>query len=213
MVGIAGAFKIIEWASLSKGVLKEGEIAPGLVAVKAETGSASTSPSQLTRTQESSLDGLELLSAVRGIGWKFGTGSHVHIPPEWRDTSNRMRWVVQTLLSTFAFFLVTDFFESSLKAFPGIGTAKGGSMFVFGRNVWEKYAISTLIEILTGYGIIAGTFVSLFSCQQPLRGLLWLCRLLNRLSDAVVILCRHTAPRTIRLAAPFPSALVRTFAP
>jgi hypothetical protein len=50
MVGIARAFKIIEWASLPKGVLNEGGIVPRLVAVKAETRRVSTSSSQITKT-------------------------------------------------------------------------------------------------------------------------------------------------------------------
>lgn len=170
MTAITAACKMIDYVLHSSGVLKEDEIAPGVLSKPTSNGakvngnghtndgtrSLSEPIANSSVTRQSALDGPDLFWSLRGLGWKFGTGSHLYIPPEWRDTSSRSKWIFQTFQHTLLYFFWTDLLESTLKLFPGVGDAEGGSMFAFGRNAVEKRVISTGIEILTGFGIIVG---------------------------------------------------------
>ena len=56
--------------------------------------------------------------------------------------------------------LVVDFLATILRLSP-IGSPQGGSIFAFGNNTFEKYAISTGYTILTGVLISLGEFCGL----------------------------------------------------
>lgn len=109
------------------------------------------------------LDSAEALASMRGIGWQFGSGTGLFIPPEWRDTTSRARFVQQTIISLLIHFTLFDVITSLIKLVPGIGTTDGGSIFAFGGdNVFRKYAISALIEFSTGVAFILGAFLKTF---------------------------------------------------
>lgn len=105
------------------------------------------------------MDSAEALASLRGIGWQFGSGTGLYVPPEWRDTTSRSRFVQQTLISWLIHFTLFDLLTSLIKLVPGIGTPNGGSIFAFGGdNVFKKYAISATIEFSTGVAFILGAF-------------------------------------------------------
>lgn len=101
-------------------------------------------------------DGLELLFNARGIGWEFGTGEGLYIPKETRNVQNRMIFCLQTLFSILIHFLIMDIVDTILRATPGLGTPSGGSIFAFGSNTLEKYAISTGLHLITVIMISVG---------------------------------------------------------
>lgn len=109
------------------------------------------------------LDAAEALASLRGIGWQFGTGTGLYVPKDWRDTSSRRTFALQTLGSWLAMFTMFDVLTSLIKLVPGVGTTQGGSIFAFGSNVFEKYAISLTIEFATGVAFIFGTRILVIS--------------------------------------------------
>ncbi|KDQ62485.1 hypothetical protein JAAARDRAFT_149394 [Jaapia argillacea MUCL 33604] len=97
-------------------------------------------------------DAIEMLCAVRGIGWDFGHG--VYVPKEWRSTE-RTKFLLQTLKSFAIHFFLLDFQESLLKLVPGVGSPFGGTIFL-PLPLYQRYALSTAIHILTGSCILSG---------------------------------------------------------
>lgn len=102
------------------------------------------------------LDASELICAMRGIGWAFGTGTRVYVAHDWRNTANRGVFARQTFVMLLLKFLITDMGESVLKMVPGVGDPLGGSIFAFGKNAFEKYTISTALNFITGLCIMTG---------------------------------------------------------
>lgn len=102
-------------------------------------------------------DGAELICSFRGIGWDYGTGTGLQVPRQWKNVHNRKVFILQAIL-TFAFYtLVIDFIHTIIRLSP-IGSPQGGSIFAFGNNTLEKYAISTGYTILSGLLIALGGF-------------------------------------------------------
>ncbi|KAF9513101.1 hypothetical protein BS47DRAFT_1485832 [Hydnum rufescens UP504] len=182
LAAILWAFKAVEFGLAPNGILKVGEIEPGVLravangngngngAIKVgkmangspagEKRRPATRPSGSRNIAGEVLAGLrdaiEVESALRGIGWEAGTGSGIYIPQDTRDTAHPARFSLQTLRQLIFCFLATDLLESCLKLVPGLGTPAGGSMFAFGSNVYEKYLISTGIHLITGFAILSG---------------------------------------------------------
>lgn len=95
-------------------------------------------------------EGVELSLNFRGVGWLFGRDSHIPIPHEPRNINNKLVFVLQTLGSMLAHYIGTDIVGCLLKMIPGVNTPDGGSIFAFGNNTFEKYAISMGISALSG---------------------------------------------------------------
>ncbi|KZV80485.1 hypothetical protein EXIGLDRAFT_572399, partial [Exidia glandulosa HHB12029] len=98
-------------------------------------------------------DAIELLCAVRGIGWDFGSG--IYVPPLGRPTE-RDPWIRATLKSIVVSFLALDFLESFLKLWPGVGSPTGGSIFFPTLPPVQRYILSTALHTCTGFAFVAG---------------------------------------------------------
>ncbi|KAF8323285.1 hypothetical protein DL93DRAFT_2223221 [Clavulina sp. PMI_390] len=138
-----------------EGVLKMNEIAPGVVVPAAGedgTKEESTLPTPIVSKENWSifailLDGLELLSNLRGIGYKHGTGTGIYVEPDWRDRTDRRRYLRQTVVTGLWWFLLVDSTNSILK--HANVRVPGGTIFGRGRNFWESAIISTALAQLT----------------------------------------------------------------
>lgn len=150
--------RAIEFASLPNGRLKIGEIAPGRIATPAiskglqeglRNGDSRPHAEASRRSPFSRgvLDSLEVLCAMRGIGWDFG--ADLYIPLE-RQTVPRLARHAATS------FLVLDFIDSTFKLFPQFATPAGGSIFDTNLSPPLRYAESTFLHFLTGCGFMAG---------------------------------------------------------
>lgn len=117
-------------------------------------------------------DGCELLSASRGIGWKFGAG--IHIPKECRPME-RSAFLRETLLDVFQHWLIIDACDTFIKLLPGVGSPGGGTIFRPEFPVPGRYILSSLIFFATGaciascfhvcYGIVTLIAVGMFSSE------------------------------------------------
>lgn len=160
--------KALEFALHPEGMLKIGEIRPGVVKGKGRGtqngytngsahGNGHTSANGLEMQDEGLhawwYDAFELAHTMRGLKWKFGQG--VHIPPPDRP-QDRGGFIRATLLSFIRNFLLLDFLESLVKLFPGVGSPVGGSMFYSQLSIPLRYIVSTTIHILTGSALLAG---------------------------------------------------------
>ncbi|KAF8312207.1 hypothetical protein DL93DRAFT_2082308 [Clavulina sp. PMI_390] len=160
---------VIFFAWHEHGVLKMGEVEPGVPAISSTTngngnGNANgkhkhkkTHPktphenAQLASASSSSnffLRAFELLLNPRGIGWKFGTGSGIYCAPDWRNLSSRYAFLKQTLWQIGGNFLLLDMVNSILDR-SNVRVA-GGTIFGRGGNWMESLAISTWLTVLTG---------------------------------------------------------------
>jgi hypothetical protein len=81
------------------------------------------------------------LANGRGIGWQYGIGCY--IPREWQDTSNEWTFILQSLRTIFFAILIA---ESIIRQFPEIYGPNGSMLFMFGKNVFEKYAVFTMLH-------------------------------------------------------------------
>lgn len=155
------AARILDYGFAPAGMLRVGEVQPGVVyptmgrngAIpkdeKNGTHGSSLPPSlssisPLRRMKAFLSEGFELVLNGRGLGWQYGEG--VYYPVQWRDTSRRSRFLLQCLGTIVTTLMVQDLGESIFRQFPEVHSP-GGSMFMFGRNAIEKYAISTLLHI------------------------------------------------------------------
>ncbi|KAF9511020.1 hypothetical protein BS47DRAFT_1364097 [Hydnum rufescens UP504] len=138
---VAGAYSILmimkalQLGLSPNGILKLGEKVPGEITLPASDLVVHDPPKRAVRAPgsltlvEHFLSGLEVLTCARGIGWEFGSGTKIQIPPETRDVSDTSK-------------------------FLRIGTPDGGSIFVFGQNTMERYLISALLHLITSLSLI-----------------------------------------------------------
>ncbi|ESK95769.1 hypothetical protein Moror_12498 [Moniliophthora roreri MCA 2997] len=163
--------KALEYALTPAGMLKIGEVQPGVVEHVNGNGvangksngaanghshpkhSVSSSTSQNSCLPRWFADALELVFTCRGFQFRFGRG--VHIPKQTRPLA-RDPFLLATLISFLRNFLLLDFLESVIKLFPGVGDVSGGSMFYSNLPPIQRYAVSTLIHMLTGSALLAG---------------------------------------------------------
>ncbi|KAF8312927.1 hypothetical protein DL93DRAFT_2204159 [Clavulina sp. PMI_390] len=165
LMGVPMALKILEFAISPHGMLKMGEHEPGLLENPtgdldrtSDTNSGSIKPhSWRSPLVSSCVDALEVCCTMRGIGWQFGTGTNVYLAPEWRDTTNKARFIRQTSALWLLNYTLFDVVTYGLRLVPGLGTPAGGSIFAFGGDsVVKKYLISFTITFFTGTTFITG---------------------------------------------------------
>lgn len=121
--------------------------------------SSPTSQSALRRVISFLYDGLELFFNLRGVGWEFGTGAGLQVPKHTRNVNNRAVFILQTIRGMMLQLFAIDLADTMLRSYLG---QSGGSIFAFGGNVFEKYAISTCLHLASGVIIVAGQFTWLF---------------------------------------------------
>lgn len=164
----AGVSSLFAFALPREGVLKMNEVSPGVTEVENDEGinssrsaerkgSPDSVPSQTAQPHPLRLfvaNALELSTCIRGIGWKFGTGTGLYVAKDWRDLSNRSVFLRQTLRSIVIHFLIVDT-SNSILARSGV-RRPGGTVFGRGRNAIESSIISTFLTLLTGTFLIYG---------------------------------------------------------
>lgn len=157
VMGILTPGYIIFLAKDPGGVLKLNEVAPGVLAEpkseETESSKEQSSPAPTSRTPvfPSPLaffgNGLELITNLRGIGWKFGKENHIYVAKDTRDVTNRSVFLRQTLQSIMWQGLSLDIAQAIL-AHADI-RHPGATMFGRGRNAAESVLISTVLTVLT----------------------------------------------------------------
>lgn len=140
------------------------EVSPGVIMLPSESAQGVENPvlesSQISHSGPSFIGrGMELLWNMRGIGWKFGTGTGVYVAKDSRDLSNRSIFLRQTLLSIMYHFLVADV-SNSILVHSGV-RLPGGTLFGLGRNRSESVLISTFLSVTASFYLSYSEFNSL----------------------------------------------------
>ncbi|KAJ3751675.1 hypothetical protein EV360DRAFT_89488 [Lentinula raphanica] len=164
--------KALEYALTPEGMLRVGESQPNQPKGKARAisnGDAGNHydhedhPPDLSQSQSFSFisafgDALKLAHEMRGVGWKFGAGTHI---PRLTRPLDRTQFLRVTFWSFVNYFLVLDLLESIIKLFPGVGvpTPTGGSMFYQDLPLPQRYLVSTTIHMLTGSALLSGFYM------------------------------------------------------
>ncbi|KAF8312929.1 hypothetical protein DL93DRAFT_1211109 [Clavulina sp. PMI_390] len=167
LMSVPIALKILEFAISPHGMLKMGEIEPGIVKKpaaeldRAMSGDLKSTPREHTSPRNpfvaGFVDAFEVCCSMRGIGWQFGTGTNVYLAPEWRDTTNKARFIRQTIALWLLNYTLFDVVTYGLRLVPGLGTPTGGSIFAFGgESMVKKYLISATLAFFTGTTFITG---------------------------------------------------------
>ncbi|KAF8895339.1 hypothetical protein BD779DRAFT_719761 [Infundibulicybe gibba] len=143
--------KALECALTKEGMLKVGENRPG--EMKGKGVADGTVEPQSSVIPAWLYDTVELAHTMRGLNWKFGRG--VHVPRDPRP-QQRTPFLRATLSGFVQNYLLLDFLESAIKFFPGVGTPEGGTIFYPSLTPISRYAVSTLIHMMTGTALLAG---------------------------------------------------------
>lgn len=149
-----------------EGVLKTNEITPGVYEHSSEKAGLANGHSS-TGSPNSFLSsipgvsflagGFELVAAIRGIGWKFGSGTGLYVPPDRRDRSNKGAFIAKSLVYFTYHMVLADLMQSSIRMlFPDIWDLNT-SIFGRGSNFLESAAISTAIHCASGLFIVFRT--------------------------------------------------------
>ncbi|CAE6440436.1 unnamed protein product [Rhizoctonia solani] len=162
--GLWGAFallKSVELAFVARGRLKIDEVEPGVMKSPPSNGHAASvaqaqlKPGFLHTFYTGFSDACELLSSMRGIGWDYGTGNDIYIPPEYRPTE-KTAFLKSTLWSTLGYYLLLDLIDTGFKLVPGISSPTGGSIFLPNLSLIPRVLVSTGLHFATGVAFIAG---------------------------------------------------------
>ncbi|CAE7212177.1 unnamed protein product [Rhizoctonia solani] len=159
--GIFALLKTVELAFVARGRLKVDELEPGVVRSPSSNGHADGAPPEhlkhgfLFTCYSGFLDACELLSSMRGIGWDYGTGNDIYVPPEHRPLE-RTAFLKSTLWSTLGYYLLLDLIDTSFKLVPGISSPTGGSIFIPTLSPIPRLLVSTTLHFATGVAFIAG---------------------------------------------------------
>ncbi|KAG9103177.1 hypothetical protein FRC06_011877 [Ceratobasidium sp. 370] len=161
--GILALVKAVEFACTPRGRLKVDEIAPGVPRHSASNGNAhpmhqdtSPNPSGLWACIYGAfLDACELLGSLRGVGWEYGTGTDIYIPPEHRPLE-RTAFLRSTLGTTLVNFLLLDVIDTGFKLVPGVSSPSGGTIFLPNLPPIPRALVSTALHFATGVAFIGG---------------------------------------------------------
>ncbi|CAE6494394.1 unnamed protein product [Rhizoctonia solani] len=159
--GMFALLKAVELAFAVRGRLRIGEIEPGVVKSPTSNGHAARvtraqpNPRLLSALNSGFSDACELLSSMRGIGWDYGTGNDIYIPPENRPTE-KAKFLKSTLWSTLGYYLLLDLIDTGFKLVPGVSSPSGGSIFLPELSPIPRAFVSTVLHFATGLAFIAG---------------------------------------------------------
>ncbi len=165
--------KSLEFAFTKEGMLKIGEVRPGVLKEKRKfpktsfdsphyqlklngTANGMTNGSLPLSPQspwKGLMDAFELIHTCRGLNFKFGQGTPI---PPYRRPLHRQAFLRATLCSFLSHFIILDILESIIKLFPGVGTPSGGSIFYTSLPLLTRLVVSTTIHILTGSALLCG---------------------------------------------------------
>ncbi|EJD50974.1 hypothetical protein AURDEDRAFT_112049, partial [Auricularia subglabra TFB-10046 SS5] len=156
LLGIYAVSRAVEFSFTPRGRFKIGEKVLGAQATPAvEREQSVHKPHRSWGAFVGLRDAIELLCAVRGIGWDFGSGTGLHVPTPTRPLE-RSAFLRATIRSTILSFLVLDHLEAFLKLWPGVNQPAGGSIFYADLPPLERYAVSTTLHTCTGFAFLAG---------------------------------------------------------
>ena len=93
------------------------------------------------------LDAIEVISETRWIGWKGGEGTSL---PKTGQTLSKADFIKSRLFILLRNFLLMDLYDNLLRAFPDISNPFGGSMFYSHLPPLQRYAVSTVIQMIFG---------------------------------------------------------------
>jgi len=156
LIGFTIMARAVEYASLPNGRLKLGEVSPGKLATPAiskglQNGNGNTQPhapsSRRNPFLRGCLDGVEVLCALRGIGWEHGLDLYISPTPQ-----TTARLIKHGVLGFFGL----DLLDSTLKLFPEFATPEGGSIFDPNLPPHLRYLKSTFFHFVSGFGVISG---------------------------------------------------------
>ncbi|KAJ1303499.1 hypothetical protein OPQ81_011685 [Rhizoctonia solani] len=175
--GMFALLKAVELAFVGRGRLKVSEVEPGVM--KASADGVTTSgifraqlkPGFLSTFYFGFLDACELLSSMRGIGWDYGTGNDIYIPPEYRPME-KAAFLKSTLWSTLGYYLLLDLIDTGFKLVPGVSSPTGGSIFLPNLSPIPQILVSTSLHFATGVAIIAG-FNMVYGLLTLILVLMW----------------------------------------
>lgn len=161
--GMFALVKAVELAFAPQGRLKANEIEPGVLKFPASNGhphsadkiSPSGSTTLWSRARNGFLDACELLGSMRGVGWDYGTGTDIYIPPETRPLE-KTAFLKSTLWSTLIHFLLLDAIDTGFKLVPGVSSPSGGSIFRPELSPVPRALVSTALHFATGVAFIGG---------------------------------------------------------
>ncbi|KIY50443.1 hypothetical protein FISHEDRAFT_38708, partial [Fistulina hepatica ATCC 64428] len=146
LLALVGVGRAIRYAIPRKGILKVGEIEPGLFK------DGSTREQIVSWAPAWLYDSVELLATGRGLGWEFGEG--VYIPP-YNKPLERNAFLRATCLEFAKYFFTYDILETFLKLFPGVGSPEGGSMYYSNLAPVPRFLVATCIHSAMGYFVYA----------------------------------------------------------
>ncbi|QRV92554.1 membrane bound O-acyl transferase family protein [Ceratobasidium sp. AG-Ba] len=154
--------KSVEFACAPQGRLKVNEVSPGVLKSSVPNGrtqatheSTPKAANLWTNVRDGFLDACELLSSMRGIGWDYGTGNDIYIPPEHRSLE-RSAFLRSTLRTTLINFLLLDAIDTGFKLVPGVSSPSGGSIFLPDLSPVPRVLASTALHFATGVAFIGG---------------------------------------------------------
>jgi hypothetical protein len=169
--------KALEYALTPEGMLKIGESRPHepkgkeKVTSNGHARSIDEKPSSDFVLASAFADAIHVAHEMRGIGWKFGAGTHI---PKHNRPLERNQFLQLTVKSFIKSYLLLDFFESVIKLFPEVGTPAGGSIFYENLPIPQRYIVSTTIHMLTGISLLSGfnmvydlmTLIAIYLCND-----------------------------------------------
>lgn len=136
----------VDLALPKEGRLKVGE-AKLLARGEVGEGRRGHPPSHLQRLFPSwFLDVIDVISSLRGLGWKFGQG--LHFKQEHRPLVRRS-FLRATALTALANWCAGDFLVSSLAILPGLGVPSGRSIYYEQLPPIPRYLLTFTITIAT----------------------------------------------------------------
>ncbi|KIY46682.1 hypothetical protein FISHEDRAFT_66353 [Fistulina hepatica ATCC 64428] len=151
--------RCLQYAFTKEGMVKIGEVAPGVTGTKDKNGpngDARTPTRRPSWIPSGLYDALELLFNCRGIGWKFGEG--VYVPKEDRPLE-RGAFLRSTFLRFVWNFFLLDVCETVVKLIPGIGSPSGGSIFLPYLPVVPRYVFALTLTFTVAGLIIVGFYL------------------------------------------------------
>ncbi|KZS93639.1 hypothetical protein SISNIDRAFT_64471 [Sistotremastrum niveocremeum HHB9708] len=162
LLALAMTARALEFAYLPQGILKRGEVRPGEMltpAVSRKQGVHAPGDGSSLKRPASGLfplwfqDSMEVLCAMRGMGWQFGEGLHV---PEQTRPIERAAYLKATLRSWTINYIALDLLESFIKLTPNLHSPSGGSIFLHTLSPLPRYMVSTSVQFATGIAFIMG---------------------------------------------------------
>ncbi|KDQ20131.1 hypothetical protein BOTBODRAFT_152768 [Botryobasidium botryosum FD-172 SS1] len=145
--------------SAELGIIPEGRVK--LAEVTATTGNekhsngvAAQDTAPLRSFYDDVLHAIEIIFSSRGIGWKFGTGYGLHVPPG--STVSRSAFLFQTATSFLSHIFILDFIESCCRSTPIFDE---GRLFISTLPPHLRYTLSAITTLA-----VAAVLSNTFSC-------------------------------------------------